>query len=150
MPRRWAHRRRVPQSAPSLPHLVLPDRCAQLQRVDGEAGGLERLGAVRSADDGDDGALAQRQAAGAMDQHDPARFRPALTQFGVDRLEARHHLRLVRLIRQRLDMVAQHTLFVECMVANRAAEQHHSATFRQHRPLVGSGDRQRITGQAEP
>jgi hypothetical protein len=36
------------------------------------------------------------------------------------------------------------------MVANRTAEEHYSTTFRQHRPLVGSRDRQRITGQAEP
>ena len=85
-----------------------------------------------------------------MDQHDPAGFRPALTNSTSIASKRGTDLLFVRLVRQGLDVVARHALRVGCMVANRTAEQHDGTALREHRPLVRRSDRQRITGQAEP
>ena len=43
-------------------------------------------------------------------KHDATGVWPAMTQFHFDRLEPRHHLFVVGLVRQGLDVVAQHTV----------------------------------------
>ena len=104
-PRRQVLRPPVPQSAPSR-----HTSCFQIGALAFSASMAKRAASNASArcgalTDGDDRALAQVETAGAVDQHDPPGLGPAQAQLDVDRFEARHDLRLVGLVGQRLDLV---------------------------------------------
>ena len=127
------------------PHFVLPDRSGLLERVDGEASGLERLGPMWRGHHGDHGRLADLQAADAVQQRETSGVGPATTQLGADLGEARHHLFGVRFVGQVFDASAPIGV-----ITDRAAEQHDRTALRPDRPVVGSADREFRLAETEP
>ncbi len=127
------------------PHFVLPDRSGLLERVDGEASGLERLGPMRCGHHGDHRGLADLEAADAVQQRETSGVGPTTTQLGADLGESRHHLFGVRLVGQVFDTSAPIGV-----ITDRAAEQHDRTALRPDRPVVGRADREFRLAETEP
>ena len=72
----WIGAAPVPQSAPSPPRLVLPDRHRLLQRVDDEAPCFEGFVTVRRRCGDDDSGLGHGERTEAMDDRQPPHRRP--------------------------------------------------------------------------
>ena len=81
----------------------------------------------------------------AVEHGHPPGHGPALAELDGDGLQPGPDLLLVGLV-----LEVGHALATLGMVSHRAAEQHHGAAARQHTPLVGGGDRERLGGEPEP
>ena len=85
-----------------------------------------------------------------VQQCDAAGVGPAHAELVDDPTEHGDALVLVGLVVEVDDVGAQHAVVVDGVIAHGAAEQHHGAARRTHRPVVRLGDRQPIGGEADP
>src|SRR4029079_12312677 len=127
------------------PDLALPYGNGDLESIDREAGGDERLCPVWRRHGGDHGALTELEAADSMHQHQSPDHRPTRTRFGRDLCEFGNDHLVVCLVLQ-----PPHVGAALGVVANRAAEEHHRPAIGPHAPLVELADRQRGIGETEP
>ncbi len=129
----------------ALPHFVLPDRHAHLQRIDGIPPGFERLWTVGRRQNDNNRTLADLDAASAVQQCNTTCVGPPHTNLFGDLDHFRWCLFVVGLVRQ-----MGHAVTTFGVIAYRSGEQHHRTAVALHRPLVGLADREALRGETDP